>query len=384
MNTATWRGPPRSRRRGPAVLSVAGHLASLLCVCPVRAQAVPETRAVHQTLEVIVATHATSPSMLEAALDPVLGQVDIAVRWSLTDWLDVEDLFVARPADPPLIARVWIDLNETRHVGVYLSDRDSQRYLVRDIPLRHGLDDLACETVVTVIESAVEALREGSAIGVSRTEARALVTLTPRPRSPPPPPVPRRSSPQRTIRAAAGVHYEGVAIGAPVPVAQGPGVSLILASQRRTLRPAAWLSASGHLPVTYPGGPIGVTLTTGTLRLLPALETSFGSRVTARLGIGAGADVTYVEPMASSASATLQPRHFGAVAVARAALGVDVLLGASVWLSMGVACDVDVTANHYDILVGGTKRTEVVAPWVAQPVMLLGVTWEFVLLLPQE
>jgi hypothetical protein len=209
--------------------------------------------------------------------------------------------------------------------AIYLSDRDSERYLLRDVALRSGMDDLACETVVTIIEAAVEALRGGSTIGMPRAEALALIVPPPAPSTPPrpiealpegsaiagsraeapafivppapptsPPRLPEpppRHAPESRVRAAAGVHYEGVGIGAPVSIAQGPGVSLIVASRRGTFRPAAWASVSGHFPVTSPADPIGVTLTTGSVRLVPALETSLGSRVTLRLGIGGGADV---------------------------------------------------------------------------------------------
>ena len=87
--------------------------------------------------------------------------------------------------------------------------------------------------------------------------------------------------------------------------------------------------------------------------------------------------MTYVEPtLQPSASAKSEPRHFGTVAVARAALATDVLLLSHLWLSMGVACDVDLSPNRYDILAGGTTLEPVVKPWVVQPSLFLGVAWE--------
>jgi hypothetical protein len=400
-----------------AVVLFAGQVIALLFGGSIRAHAAPEPIDGHQTLEVVVVTSVTLPSTLETALVAVLGQADVAVRWSVTDRLNLADLFAAHP-DANVIARVWIDLHDPGHAAIYLSDRDSKRYLVRDVALRSGMDDLACETAVTIIEAAVEALRGGSAIGVPRAEALALIVPPPAPStaprpvealpegsavggpraeaqslivppappsSPPRLPEPRpRPSPENRVRAAVGLLYEGVGIGAPVSIAQGPGVSLILASRRGAFRPAAWVSVSGHFPVTAPADPIGATLTTGSVRLLPALETSLGSRVTLRLGIGGGADVIRVEPaFASDAKGTPEPPHFRSVLVARAALGVDARLTDSLWFAAGVACDVDVTDNHYDVLVGGTTPTEVIKPWVAQPSMLLGIAWEFLPLPPR-
>ena len=318
----------------------------------------------------VVAEPTASHSSLETALDPVLERLGVSVHWSTRKSIDLEELFVTHAADPSLIARTWIDLDTPGRARVYLVDRDSERYLVRDVPTRHGLDDVACETVVTIVESAVEALREGGTIGVSRIEARALLV-------PPPPEPPAPVATRGSVRAAASVQYEASAIGAPRAVAHGPGVSFVVASQRGTWQPAAWITASEHFTVTSDATPIGVSLTTTTLRLVAGVETPVGARWMLRAGLGGGLDETYVVPVVTEgASASAQPHHFGTVAVARAALGADVLVWSRLFLVMGVTCDVDLTKNSYDVLEGGTELTPVVRPWAAEPSVFLGLAWE--------
>ena len=329
-------------------------------------------------MDIQVAERGESGATLEPGMDAVLGRLGVAVRWTTTSHFEVGDLFAEHAHDPSIVARVWIDLEDLAHARVYLSDRDSQRYLVRDIPLHRGLDDVACETIATIAESAVEALREGTTIGVSRTEAEALLAPSSPPPSPPPPSERHERVVGPVIRVVLGLHYEVAGMGAPVTIADGPGVLALFALRRPRVHPALWVNASAHLPTVYNGNPIGASLTATTVRALAANETQYGSRVTLRFGIGGGADITYVSPfIAAGASADLAPPHLATVAVARGALGMDVRLTGGLAISVAVACDVDLTPNTYSVLLLGTTPMTVVAPWVVQPIALLGLAWDF-------
>jgi hypothetical protein len=115
------------------------------------------------------------------------------------------------------------------------------RYLIRDVPLNRGFDEIGSERVAQVVHSSVTALIEGSVEVAERPEIeRELAPLEPEKPSlararkpifvavPPPkkkPPPEPQSSPGPPLRPLAGVFYKG-AFGGEEGLSHGPGLAL--------------------------------------------------------------------------------------------------------------------------------------------------------------
>lgn len=180
-------------------------------------------------VDIVLVGRARAEGSLAARIQSWFGET---ARLSIA----AEAELVAERVLGPLPARhicVWLTLRSAQEARLYFAvggeTRAATRYLVRDVPLEHGFDEIGSERVAQVVHSSVTALIEGSIAVAERVEIeRALA-----PAEHPPAPaaaVPMRRRADTTSRRPAlspvlGAFYRG-AFSGEEGFAHGPGVVL--------------------------------------------------------------------------------------------------------------------------------------------------------------
>jgi hypothetical protein len=156
-----------------------------------------------------------------------------------------EEKLVAERVLGPLPKRrvaVWVTERTPGEARLYFAvtgeTEGATRYLIRDVPLNQGFDEIGSERVAQVVHSSVTALIEGSVEVAERPEIeRELAPLEPekpslaRPHPPvfvAPPPAPKKTpppSPGPSFSPLAGAFYRG-AFSGDEGFAHGPGLAL--------------------------------------------------------------------------------------------------------------------------------------------------------------
>ena len=135
---------------------------------------------------------------------------------------------------------VWVTLRSITEARLYFAapgeGHAKPRYLVRDVPVEHGLDEVGSERIAQVVHSSVSALIEGAVEGTERPvleralevappRASAPARTTPEPVEPVPSTLlPARSEPMQPAFLLGGFYR--AALAGDEGVAHGPGVAL--------------------------------------------------------------------------------------------------------------------------------------------------------------
>ena len=330
----------------------------LLCSTrPAAAQEVEETR----TVEVV----STSTVDLEELVQELLRQFPVTLHWTRVAAVDPREVLAHRAVDPRVVARVWLDLSDPHRAYLYVVNA-SERFIVRQVPLQSGYDEIARESLAHILESVVDALLSGADIGVSRELAeRQLAERLPSVRAPLPPPRTSRLPLSAAVYYRAGtwsgddaVHQPGLALGLSFPPA-------------RRLRGTVWLWASYVAPLTWQGARAGAAFTGASVRLTAGLEAKVHPRVTLRAVAGPGLDALEVQSRPGPGIHAVRP--FWTLAPMLTVVGmVDVRLGGPLSLVAGIGIEADLAGTHYDILLAdGTPQTTL-SPWPLRPFGFLG------------
>jgi hypothetical protein len=180
-------------------------------------------------VDIVLVGRARAEGSLAARIQSWFGQT---ARLSIA----AEAKLVAERVLGPLPARhicVWLTLRSSQEARIYFAvggeTRAGTRYLVRDVPLEDGFDEIGSERVAQVVHSSVTALIEGSIAVAERVEIeRALAPAAP-PLAPAPtvPARPRTDAASRTsaVSPLLGAFYRG-AFSGEEGFAHGPGVVL--------------------------------------------------------------------------------------------------------------------------------------------------------------
>jgi hypothetical protein len=160
----------------------------------------------------------------------------------------IEEKLVAERVLGPLPTKrvaVWVTERNAKEARLYFAvtgeSQSATRYLIRDVPLNRGFDEIGSERVAQVVHSSVTALVEGSVEVAERREierelaplepekpslARArkpiFVAAPPAKKKPPPEP---KSQPGPPLRPLAGAFYRA-AFGGEEGLSHGPGLAL--------------------------------------------------------------------------------------------------------------------------------------------------------------
>jgi len=270
------------------------------------------------------------------------------------------------PGAPRVVARVWLDVAAAHELTLSMTDGARRRVFVRRMPLQHGFDAVARESVLFVVESSLEAMLAGQAIGVSREDYRRDLEAT---RAPAPAVVeapaagPAAVTPSPTI-AIAGIGYGATALGAGV-AAHGPHVALEYWSHR--LRLGAGFHAD--VPVRVGDAGAGARLSTAGARLSVAARLLSHGGLALIAGGGAGYDATRVQPSVTAAELLPTATFWAGGASLRGFVELDGSVGRFV-LALAAGADVHPIAERY--LVNDASGTrEVFVPLRVRPTATL-------------
>jgi hypothetical protein len=302
----------------------------------------------------------------------------VPLRWGRIDHFDpLADVLRASTVEPPPPLRCWVDMTETRRVVLYFAARGGQRFLVRGVELSGRFDELDRQSLAQVLELSISALLESAEVGITRSEARVLLSRPAAPPEPPPaatPVVVRAPPPEAPSAVVTGaIFYAGQELGAGMPVAHGPGADVALrlttpTAERRTVF-GLWASGQYQLPIRARTEDVGMQLQT--LAARAGLE---AERWRLRARLGAGGDWVRVAPLAGSATTevTLAPAHWSTSLVVTATLALLVPAGRRLELRVAASADILPTAVHYDVQ-GPTGPLPAFTPWRIRPGLSLEV-----------
>jgi hypothetical protein len=235
-----------------------------------------------------------------AVLRDSLGRRGLAVDATVVPRIDPLQL-VRSPAGSPTgsVAYVWLDLAANQPT-LYLIAKPSGLIYVRPLAVHAQPDTVELELIRFVVDSAVQAIQEGRALGISRNEFErslaAPVVTRPAPGPPlPPSPAARKARPKWTIAAG----YSGAMLSSGV-IAHGPELGTELLWPRLHLG----ITLLQRFPVTLTSADVSAILLSSGIRVFAAVPAPMGSRLRASFGIGAGLDVTRVAPGGTGARPT--------------------------------------------------------------------------------
>ncbi len=339
-------------------------------------------------IEARIACAPDAAARIEAAVD----SPERPIRWTPVARIDLATVLLRTGEGPS--ARLWIDCTRPDRLRLMFADRASERFLVRDVPLGRGLDEIALETIAQVIDGSLPALDSDAATGMTRTQIAS--TLEPSGAAPPEAPSPPSSStatraatagePRRDEAGAAhdrprlegeiGAFY-GVEAFGPGPVVQhGPGLQGALGGRRGRTRVGAWAAAEYAVPETIATSLISARLEGAVLRGGVEVTHALTPRVAAGARAAIGGDVLRVSPRQGSGELTAQlaPDHVAWSPVAQAAVTVRVTVAPDLALSGALLADADLAVRHYDVAVDGVAR-RAFTPWPVRPGLAAGITW---------
>lgn len=297
------------------------------------------------------------------------GSGAAALRWSRVDHFDSHDVLGSTTGVGGAV-RCWIDLTDPRRARIYFAARSGQRFLIRDLELSGGFDELDRATLAEVLDLSLAALGEDQRAGLSRAETETLLARRNAALA-----ADRRPPPAATISSTApttppdsgprvGLFYAGQAFSTGLPVVQGPGLLLAWpfgggtsGGSRPRRRLAAWLSVQYQLPADDQASLVGLRLQAVAPRAGVAIGWPHG--LEARLGIGA--ELSHLTPLGGTAgnAIALSTPRWSADPLVTAAVGASVPLTRRVEIEVLVFADYLPTAVDYQLAVAGQSNTVV-------------------------
>jgi hypothetical protein len=247
-----------------------------------------------QRVEVAIAALPAVAESVFSVLRDSLGRRGLDVDATVVPRIDPLQLVRSSAGGSPTgsVARVWLDL-ASKQPTLYLIAEPSGLIYARPLAVHAEPDPVELELIRFVVDSAVQAILEGQALGISRDEFErslaAPVVMRPSPGPPPLPPTPavRKARPKWTIAAG----YSGARLSAGV-IAHGPELGTELLWPRLHLG----ITLLQRFPVTLTSPEVSAILLSSGLRVFAAVPAALGARLQVSFGIGAGIDITRVTP----------------------------------------------------------------------------------------
>lgn len=359
----------------------------------------PDATAVERAVVVVVAD--SGGPALEALLLELLRRRDIDTTFLEQRAFEREQLLDDRAASGDG-GRVWVFVvvRSSSLVRLYFRAPGADRFLLRDVTVPDGLDELGRELVGQVVESGVDALLHQGA-GMTRAEVRDVLAHEasetareapetargavpePEPRTQPPPPgrprtpsKPARSTPVTSAPRIAGwlaARYDAAWTGSSFGMAHGPSFELgAELGARHLVRARAF--GGFRLPQHLETPQIGAELTTTSWRALVDLGTRAGA--SALFGsVGIGQDLARVVPEATAGSGVTAAGALRAnTLVARFEVRFET--GSPRFrVALIAGADTSLADTHYDVAEpSGRKR--VAEPWPVRPGLAVAVAWQ--------
>jgi len=321
----------------------------------------------------LVAGSPSCPPLLRDVVAEQLADLTPDLVWSCRERIDPEEAFRSDGAGAGAI-RIAIELRTGTEARLTLGDTRSDRFVVRRFPLRNGLDELGREQIGQIVRFATLALRAGSSLTLSRTEARAAVASWPAPagREPPPPALDRAPRQPRWV-VDLGPIWSVSMFSREIPVVQELAIGAAVGGLASHLW--GWVEAGYRLPASDRADPIGVELSAASLRFGLAGGQARTRSLSFSGGAGIGLDRVKFAPI--GAAAFVQPAAPDTFWSAGARLRVSGEWRATARLTIGarLACDIAAADIHYDLhgSDGGARR--VLTAFRIAPGLGVSVAW---------
>jgi hypothetical protein len=313
-----------------------------------------------------------SPSLRDVVAEQ-LADLTPDLVWACRERIDPEDAFRSDGAGAGAI-RIAIELRAGTEARLTLGDTRSDRFVVRRVPLRSGLDEVGREQIGQIVRFSTLALRSGSNLTLSRTEARAAVAswAAPPARETSPPPADRTPREPR-LAVDVGPIWSVSAFSREIPVVQELAIGATVRGTASHLW--GWVEAGYRLPASEEAEPVGVELSAASLRLgltvgqMGTRPLSFGG------GAGIGLDRVRFTPIGAAAS--VQPAAPDAFwsASARLMFGGEWRPTARLSIGARLACDIAASDVHYDLRGSDGSARRVVTAFRIAPGLGIGVAW---------
>jgi hypothetical protein len=345
------------------------------CIIPPSAVADVERPAV----EVAATGDPSATSAVEALVRELLSRLPVVIRWTDAPRIDPHEVLEQRPAEPGVVARVWVDLSDPAAAHLVVADAAGDRYLVRLVPAVNGHVEVEQEAVAQIIGFAVEAILAGSDIGATRDVAARQI-LTP-PDGPDRSPQKHAAAQVRPPRRREGVSGELGAFVGLRNLGGGPSLSLDPGLVAVASGPKGWsvgpvllLELQYQAPLYLEGNAVEVRLQETGGSLQGGVQAHLGSRVSIRGVGGLGAEAFYAQPRAATGSAfkARDPFWLGAM-VATARVGIEVAMTQQISLFAWAGCDFDMSGIRFPVSENGSSQPNVV-PWRVWPLSYMGIS----------
>ncbi len=352
-----------------------------MCAAPAAAQEgaqAPATSASPDaTVEVIVVGEPRQLDLLRETFGSE-GVPGVRMLWSRESRIQASDVLERQRFGP--MARCFVDLRRLPDVVIYFADKGGERFLVRELSLPQGLDELGKEALGQIIESSFEALLEQGGSALNRAQLRSAFeereepAPSPSPASGPPEPV-LYSAKQRPS-AGVGAFYAMRAFTSS-SVTHGPGAIVRGELPWQSTRFSLWFSAAYELPQDFSDQVIGLRLSTISLRIGAGLRRRVVPPLWLGARLGIGSDFVDVEPHALLPEQTTTTiSRLSRVDVGGIAVDASYEVAPQINVALAAFADIDFVPRHYDVMLNGTTQA-FLEPWRVKPGVALAVIFDF-------
>lgn len=373
--------------KAPALLLLGALLWSLATHAALgAAEVVPSAGTPQFVVEVTAMGSQLSLDALEERTVALLKDDAVTMHFHVSEGFRPRDVLAAN--EGTALAHIWLDARDPKRAVLYVVDPAHERFLVRVIPLENGYDEIACESVGTIIESSVEALIVGATLGVSREKAEEQVSVLERAAADAPDsqdgPAARTANqklevPQQNpsknrprLHFAVDASYRTQLWSGDPFVMHGPELGARLLQPGHGLSAAAFITIGYYLAGRWEKEGIGAHFQGPFARGGPGIRYGFNSKWNTSAMATVGLDWLNVAPTTSDELAS--PREDLSVLSVPVGFQLEVewrfAPSFGFWLSLGA--EGDLLGNHFDVVVNGESEP-LLEPWPLQPMSRLGV-----------
>jgi hypothetical protein len=325
------------------------------------------------TLLLSVAGPAGEAEELEVVARELLARLDMQIEVRRVPRIAVAELRRALEPGERYFARVWIALSPSGGARLYLEHGASDRILLREVLGDVKNPELAREELGHILQTAIDGLKAGEAVGAPRSDALKEVPAEDAVEPAQEPVAPNR--PDRAVRTRAapsqplrfGPRYELSWLGDGARFEDGPGAAFAV-----RLPVGFELAAYYRRPLKVEGTPVGVRLQTLSARALVTMQAWRGEQAGIRVGAGVGADLVRVSPWGEPGrNVALSRGTWRKLAVARLAAGYARRVFSFMELELTAGADLDANDTRY-VFQQGSGELRVLDPWPVRPFVSLG------------
>jgi hypothetical protein len=327
---------------------------------------------------VVLVGLAAQDAELHALLRELLASRGVTAELSSQTSFEKDNLLreVARDG----AVHVFVVPGAAGNIGLYFRHPDGERFLLRSVLLRGGLDAVGREQIGQIVETAVVLLlhkrdgltREQTQLALDAdASGPAAAEASPPPTSPPPKSGPSSSSRPRSPRrntsldAWLGLRYGARDLGASLGMVHGPGLELGVGVRHGWLARAR-LTAERDFTQTLTSPQIRADIDSLRWRLALDAGRLLTDAQAILVSVGAGQDRSRIAPKrAPGSSVTPGPTLQDTVPVVHVELRYEV--GRGRFRAAGaVGIDASLLDTHFDVSRSSTAEP-VVRPWLVRP-----------------